>query len=88
MGQKLNHIIRKRSRERTVATVRVDRLAETKSHPYVDSENVQRMREVAVKQWSANGAHAEDKDFNRMRIFCRQTEGRTVLVVNLVDVLV
>ncbi|KAI3476992.1 hypothetical protein L1887_61422 [Cichorium endivia] len=71
-----------------VARVRVDRLEEAQHDPDVHGEDVQVLGEGAQHERSADGAHAENQHLERMRILGRQTEGRRVLVVLLVDVLV
>ena len=41
-----------------------------------------------VDQWARDGAGRQDEDFERVRVFGGESEGRGVFVVDLVDVLV
>lgn len=74
--------------ERTVARVRVDRLEKTKCDPDVYSEDVQRLRDIAIKKRTANSANPEDEHLCRVSVLSRKTKGRRILVVDLVDVFV
>lgn len=71
-----------------IATVRVDGLEQTQDNPDVHGENVQVTGEGAPDDWAADGSETEDHDLDRGGIFGSQTEGRRILVVNLVNSLV
>ena len=66
----------------------VDGLEQTERDPDVDGEDVQVMSEAAVENGTEDCASTEDEDLCRVSILGGKTEGRGVLVVNLVDVLV
>lgn len=71
-----------------IAAVRIDGLEEAERDPHVHSEDVKVLGEVAVQQGPEDGACAEDGNFGGMRVFCSESEGGRVFVVNLVNVLV
>ena len=73
---------------RTVAAVRVDGLEETEDDPNVDGDDVQVAAEGAVEDGACNRAGTENHDLSGVRVLGGETEGRGVLVVDLVDVLV
>jgi hypothetical protein len=66
----------------------VDGLEETQGDPDVDSENVEVLGKVAVKQGSSDRARAKDEDFSGVSVLGGKTERRRILVVDFVDVLV
>ena len=77
-----------KERGHTVTAVRIDGLEETERDPDVHRENVEVAGEVAEEERAADGAGAEDEDLERVGVLGCETEGRRVLVVDLVDVLV
>ena len=68
--------------------MRINSLEETESNPDVNGEDVQVAAEHAVEDGAEDSARAENEYLCGVRVLCRETEGRRVLVVNLVDVLV
>ena len=71
-----------------ITRVRVDGLEHTQRDPDVHGEDVEVLGDGAPDDRAADGAETEDHDFDWRGVFCRETEGRRVLVVDLVDVLV
>lgn len=71
-----------------VAGVRVDGLEETENDPGVHGQDVKVLGDGAPQDGAADGAEAEDHDFDGRCVFCCQAEWCGVLVVDLVDVLV
>jgi hypothetical protein len=69
-----------------VARVRVDGLEKAEDDPEVDGDDVEVLGEVAVDEGAENGACAEDENLSGMGVFSGKTEGRRVLVMDLVDV--
>lgn len=68
--------------------MRVDGLEETEDDPNVDGDDVQVAAEGAVEDGACNRAGTENHDLSGVRVLGGETEGRGVLVVDLVDVLV
>ena len=66
----------------------VDGLEEAADDPDVHCQNVQIFGDGGVNDWNADGAESEDHCFNRRGVLGCQTEGSTVLVVQLVNLLV
>lgn len=66
----------------------VDSLEQTQNDPDVHGQNVQVTREVAKKERTADRAHTQYKHLEWVRVLSSQTERRTVLVMELVNVLV
>ena len=77
-----------KERGHTVTAVRIDGLEETKRDPDVHRENVEVAAEGAVEERAGDRTGTEDKDLCRVSVLRSETEGRRVLVVDLVDVLV
>lgn len=71
-----------------VPAVRVDGLEETEGDPDVDAEDVQVGTEETVEQGTADGARAQDEDFEWVGVFRGEAERRGVFVVHLMNVLV
>lgn len=71
-----------------IAAMRVDGLEEAKDDPDVHREDVKIARDCTPQDGNADGTDAQDHDFDRRSVFRGQAEGRRVLVVDLVDVLV
>ena len=68
--------------------MRIDGLEQAERDPDVHGEDMQVASEEAVEEGSTDGTHSQDEDFERVCVLSRKTEGRRVLVVNLVNVLV
>ena len=68
-----------------VAGVRVYGLEQAQDDPEVHGQDVQVLSEGAPQHGAEDGADAEEHDFDRRGVFCREPEGRGVLVVDLVD---
>ena len=66
----------------------IDGLEKTERDPDVHSEDVEVTAEGAVEERAGDRAGSEDQDLSRVSVLCSKTEGRRVLVVDLVDVLV
>lgn len=66
----------------------IDSLEQAKRDPSVNREDVQVLRNVAVKQRSTDCAHPKYENLKRMRVLGGKAEGSRVLVVDLVNVLV
>ncbi len=73
---------------RTIATVRIDSLEQAEGDPYVHGDDVEVLCKVAVDEWADEGARSKDEHLGGMRVFCGEPEGRGVLVVDFVNVLV
>lgn len=71
-----------------VAGVRVDGLENAQHDPHVHGQDVQVLGDGAPQDGRADRAQAEDHDFDGRGVLGREAEGRGVLVVDLVDVLV
>lgn len=71
-----------------IATVRIDGLEQTEDDPAVHGQDVEILGDGAPDDGASYGTETEDHDFDRRGVLSSQTEGRRVLVVNLVDVLV
>jgi hypothetical protein len=68
--------------------VSIDGLEETESDPEEDGENVEIPGEVAIQERASDGTSAENHDFSGMSVFCGETEGSRVFVVNFVNVFI
>ena len=68
--------------------MRIDGLEETERDPHVHREDVKVAAEGAVEERASDRAGSEDQHLSGVGILCSKTEGRRVLVVDLVDVLV
>jgi len=79
--------VSERPRE-VITRVRVDGLAETKSDPDVNSEDVKILSEKTVEERTRDGTLSENEDFERVGVLCSKSDGRAKGVVLLVDVLV
>ena len=66
----------------------VDNLEQAEGNPEIDGNHVKITRRADVYPRSTNGTNAQNDDFQRVRILCCQTEGCTVFVMDLVNVLV
>lgn len=71
-----------------VAGVRVDGLEDAQRDPDVHGQDVQVAGDGAPQDGRADGAEAEDHDFDGRRVLGCEAEGRGVLVVDLVDVFI
>lgn len=72
-------------RMRTIAAVRVDCLEESQCCPNIDREDVQIPSEITVEERPSDGSCSEDHDFGGVGVLCGETEGRTVSVMDLVN---
>lgn len=68
--------------------MRINGLVKAQEDPNIDGDDMEVLRQEAVKKWAPYCAHSKDKDLERMRVFCSKTKWCTVLVVELVDVAV
>lgn len=71
-----------------VAAVRVDGLEQAEDDPCVHGQDVQVLGDGAVQNGRADSSQSEDEDFDGRGVFSGHAEGRRVVVVDLVDVLV
>lgn len=71
-----------------VAAVGVDGLEQPADDPDVHGQDVEVPGHGAYQDGRSDGAEAQDHDFDGGRIFCGETEGSRVLMVDLVDALV
>ena len=78
----------KRREVPTISTMGVDSLEEAEDDPYVDSYDVQVLREEHVQKRAKDRARTKDEDLSRMGVFCCKAERRRVPVVDFVNVLV
>jgi hypothetical protein len=83
-------VIKRRPRRHrlTVSGMGIDGLEKSQGDPDVDGDYVQVLPDPAVEQWSENCPRSEDHDLERMRVLGGETEGRRILVVELVDMFV
>ena len=66
----------------------IDGLEKSEGDPDVDGDYVQVLPDPAVEQWSENCPCSEDHDLERMCVLGSETEGRRILVVELVNMFV
>jgi hypothetical protein len=66
----------------------INGLEKTEGDPDIDGDYVQVLPDPAVEQWSENCPRSEDHDFERMCVLGGKTEGRGILVVELVNMFV
>ncbi len=71
-----------------IPAVRIDGLKQPQHDPDVHGQDVQFARDDAPEDGHADGADAQQHDLDGRRIFCCQSEGGRILVMQLVDVLV
>ena len=71
-----------------VAAVCVDGLEQAEHNPEVHGQEVQVAGDGTPENRRADGTETEHHDFDRRGVFSGQTEGRRVLVVDLVDVFI
>ena len=71
-----------------IARVRINGLKQAQRDPQVHGEHVQAARDGAVDDGHADGAEAEEHDLDGAGVLGGHAEGRAVLVVDLVHVLV
>ena len=71
-----------------ITAVRVDGLEQTEHNPDIHGQDVQVPSDGAPEDGAEDGAHPQNHDFDGGSVFGRKTEGRRILVVDLVDVLV
>lgn len=71
-----------------VAGMRIDGLEQPRHDPEIHGQDVQIACEGAPEDGAADGAEAEHQDFDRGGVFCGESKGRGVLVVDFVDVFV
>ena len=72
----------------TISTVGIDSLEQPEDDPDVDGDNVEVLSEVAVDERAEDGASSKDENLSGVSVLSGQTEGRRVLVVDFVNVLV
>jgi len=66
----------------------INGLEQTEDNPEVDSQDVQVLRDTTPKNGRSNSSKTKTHNFDGRRIFGGKAEGRRVLVVNLVHILV
>lgn len=68
-----------------IPRMRVHRLMQPQTHPYIHRNNMQILRQITVEEGTADGSGAEDEDLERVGEFGGEAEGGAVAVMELVD---
>jgi len=66
----------------------IDGLEKSEDNPHIYSDDMEVLSEVAVQEWAEDGSCTQNEDLGRVGVLSSKSEGRRVLVVNLVDMLV
>ena len=79
---------RTRPTARTITTVRINSLEQTKRDPNINGDNVKVARKVAIKHGTCDGTRTKDKYLCGVGVLGSQAKRCRVLVVQLVNMLV
>ncbi len=66
----------------------IDGLEKSQRNPDIDSQDVEVLSEVAVKERSCDRAGSKDSNFSGVRVLRSKAKRSRILVVDLVDMLV